>query len=111
MYSQYSRANKALQIISIKANPQLHSFECSKRTYHRRRAVWLNRQTGGQTDRWTNRQPHRWTSVAAYRAEGHGQTQIDHGRSLALPQMMLSPFPIGRNLAAKKHGEKVDDFH
>lgn len=64
------------------------------------------RQTGGQTDRWTNRQPHRWTSVAAYRAGGRGQTQIDHGHSLALPQMMSSPFPIGRNLAAKIHGEK-----
>lgn len=55
-----------------------------------------------QTGRQTEGQPHRWTSVAAYRAGGRGQTQMGHGHSRALAQTTLFPSLIGQSLTGEK---------
>lgn len=61
---------------------QTQSYTSTLEAQAQAKKTQLRRQTGRQTDG----QPHRWTSVAAYRAGGRGQTQtgLGHSRSLAL---------------------------
>lgn len=74
----------------------------------RQRGLEVGGQTDRQTDSWEVGQSHRWTSVAAYREEGHGQRQTDPGHNRALPQTTSSPSPTGHNLAAQESKRKKE---